>query len=194
LSKEKPTGKLAKKKAAKLKKDRNAIMPSYDDESSSEEIKVSSAPKRKPLPRVSKRKHKEILLMDDSVESDFDPNEDDEGSPHRREKRKTPSTKTPGKKEGNYVCPHCQKTFSSEGGLKYHTSKFVCRLEQSTDPQVKARGTKRRRGKGKKGDTPDKRRFRGSLENRTCPHCNRVFTSALGMNYHISKSYLPNIF
>ena len=44
------------------------------------------------------------------------------------------------------------------------------------------------RGKYNKADsTIDTKRFRGSPENRTCPHCSRVFTSELGCNYHVSK-------
>ena len=48
--------------------------------------------------------------------------------------------------------------------------------------------TKRKRGKGNKAEsTNDSKRFRGSTEDRTCPHCSRVFTSELGCNYHVSK-------
>ena len=35
-------------------------------------------------------------------------------------------------------------------------------------------------------DTSNKR-FRGSLEERTCPLCKKVFTSALGRDYHVSE-------
>ena len=48
--------------------------------------------------------------------------------------------------------------------------------------------TNRKRGKGNKAEsTNDSKRFRGSTEDRTCPHCSRVFTSELGCNYHVSK-------
>jgi hypothetical protein len=46
---------------------------------------------------------------------------------------------------------------------------------------------KRKRGKSRAGKEPQSKRFRGAVENRTCPHCKREFTSELGRNYHVSK-------
>ncbi len=71
---------------------------------------------------------------------------------------------------------------------RYDQDNFVCRKLQSDDPQDAA-DSKRKRGKAKKASlvgSPSKR-FRGALEDRTCPQCNRVFTSQLGLAYHVSE-------
>jgi len=93
---------------------------------------------------------------------------------------------------------------------KKPTDNFVCRPEaRPPDPPLpetvgEEKKKIRRRGKaivkpqedgtttntGSDG-TKSKRRFRGSLEDRTCPHCGRIFSSQLGCNYHISTSFYP---
>ncbi|CAJ1949648.1 unnamed protein product [Cylindrotheca closterium] len=112
----------------------------------------------------------------DGKRDDDDEEEGDVAQP--KKKRKT------GK--GKHKCPHCEKEFSSEGGLKYH-------IDQCTDPKILAKANKKKRTRGKtktRGtDTPKSysKRFRGKLEDRRCPDCDRVFTSTLGLNYHISR-------
>jgi hypothetical protein len=81
-------------------------------------------------------------------------------------------------------CPHCSQAFSTFPGLKYHVDKFVCRPElRPNGPVVKGR---RRKADSAAGGSTYKR-IRGSLSDRTCPKCRRVFTSALGMQYHTEK-------
>ncbi|KAL3940105.1 MAG: hypothetical protein SGBAC_005289 [Bacillariaceae sp.] len=111
--------------------------------------------------------------------------DDEEGDVVRAKKKRKTS-------KGKHKCPHCEKTFTSDGGLKYHVANYVCRMDQCTDPEIlaKANKKKRTRGKTKVRGTDTKRsykRFRGKLEDRTCPHCDQVFTSTLGKNYHLTR-------
>ena len=74
-----------------------------------------------------------------------------------------------------FVCEHCHRTLKSPHALTYHIDNFVCR------PDVRPGGKPqagRRKGKG------NSKKVRGSLEDRTCPDCGRVFTSAYGCQYH----------
>jgi hypothetical protein len=86
-------------------------------------------------------------------------------------------------------CPHCPKTFGTDGGLRYHVANFVCQPDSRPGGPV-VRG---RRGKSASGgmDGSSKRKFRrirGAAKDRTCPDCHRVFTSVLGMTYHREKA------
>ena len=47
----------------------------------------------------------------------------------------------------------------------------------------------RPRSRSSRSDTSNKR-FRGSLGDRTCPLCKKVFTSALGKDYHASTIFV----
>lgn len=100
------------------------------------------------------------------------------------EEDKTSNKRTPLKtnqeSRETYDCPHCDKVFKSQAGRDYHVKNSVCRPSETP---VKKRSNISAR---KKRARPD--RFRGTKEDRTCPHCNRVFTSALGAKYHIGKS------
>lgn len=80
-------------------------------------------------------------------------------------------------------CPHCGKKFSVFHGLKYHVDKFVCRPEARPGGPVQ----KGRRRTGIPGGGGKYKKIRGSLPDRTCQKCRRVFTSALGLQYHMEK-------
>jgi hypothetical protein len=76
--------------------------------------------------------------------------------------------------------------------LSYHLARWVCRKDDCPDPRIVEQAN-RKRGRGKKyspdGISAQKKwkKFRGPEEDRICPHCSRVFTSILGMQYHVSK-------
>jgi hypothetical protein len=79
-----------------------------------------------------------------------------------------------------FPCDHCGREFTAKNGLTYHLQNFVCR------PEFRPDGPKQ---KGKRkvvdGAVESKyKRFRGAVDDRTCPTCHRVFTSAIGCNYH----------
>lgn len=81
------------------------------------------------------------------------------------------------------TCPHCQKHFTVKMGCDYHIKNFVCRPHLR--PGGPAQKGKRKKTKGSPKSAVTYKRIRGSLDERTCSKCNRVFTSILGMNYHI---------
>jgi hypothetical protein len=69
--------------------------------------------------------------------------------------------------------------------LSFRVANYVCRIDKCEDPTILEK-SKRKRGKGKKQKSSSKR-MRGAEGERTCPHCDRVFTSVLGCSYHVSK-------
>lgn len=82
-----------------------------------------------------------------------------------------------------HTCPHCQKHFTVEYGLRYHVDNYVCRPDERP-------GGPKKKGRRKREDNNNNskyKRLRGSLEDRTCPKCNRVFTSTIGLDYHLGK-------
>lgn len=153
------------------------------------------------------------IESENESDSDFDSNESSEELPRKRRG----ATKTGAKHDGGRgpvqerTCLHCNKVFSTKDGMKYHVGTFqsskkssrllsarvsrstmlpfldhfVCRIDECSDPVLVEKATQKR-GRGKSSDSNSKR-FRGTLEERTCPNCGRVFTSAHGMQYHSSK-------
>ena len=69
--------------------------------------------------------------------------------------------------------------------LSLYADHYVCRIDDCPDPTIVAK-SKRKRGQGKA--KKKQKRFRGDEKDRTCPDCKRVFTSALGMKYHVRMS------
>ncbi|VEU41273.1 unnamed protein product [Pseudo-nitzschia multistriata] len=86
-------------------------------------------------------------------------------------------------KEKTFDCPHCEKAFKNLNGLKYHIDKMVCRGEDGSRRKQPRRKSPRATATTKSKSA----KFRGTVEERTCPHCNRLFTSALGARYHIEQ-------
>lgn len=147
-------------------------------------------------PRRTHAKNRSIETSDDDNEDsdidddDEDSNSDVDGGNSDDESR---SVKKPEKKdrhrrgpEEERTCPHCSKVIVSKLGLKYHLDKFVCRRDLVP---AKAGTTPRKRGKS----TGGKSRERGLEHDRTCPNCNRVFTSVLGCNYHMQHQVCVKI-
>ena len=83
----------------------------------------------------------------------------------------------PKKLKKAFKCPHCGKNFQTSSGLRYHIENLVCRAEG--------------RAKKKANDTEKSRKAAHELgepnQDRTCPHCKRVFKSIDGMRYHVGK-------
>ena len=84
--------------------------------------------------------------------------------------KKPSSTKT---------CPRCGKVFKTLGGFKYHMKESVCLGENG--------GTKKNGSKKKQGVGQSRKKSQETEEDRTCPHCKRVFGSMEGIKYHIGK-------
>lgn len=115
-----------------------------------------------------------VVALSDS-ESDFDPDDDDSKAKPSPKRSRTTTQEA----DTDNACPHCHKVFQSRLGLKYHVKNKVCQRDESVQPV-------RRRGKAK-ANVSGKKRTRGKLEDRTCPNCKFVFTSVLGLQYHLSK-------
>lgn len=85
------------------------------------------------------------------------------------------------------ACPDCGKVFRVVNGLQYHVKNKVCHNK-------KTRRRKHTTEEGSDGGdeivVPPKKqkRNRGTEDERTCPHCKRVFTSILGKDYHVGEN------
>jgi hypothetical protein len=136
------------------------------------------------------------------------------GSEDEEESQKPPPSKKSKNTRGSVqdrTCPHCKKVCSSKSGFKYHIEHFVCRPALNPNGNPKFRGKVKKRAasqdleddedeyteestnaakpkaSSKKGGKKKFKKIRGPLEARTCPHCNKVFTSALGKEYHVQN-------
>lgn len=93
--------------------------------------------------------------------------------------------------EGNPFCPHCMIAFATIEEAQDHVQQSVCRplaIEaKEKAPKSPKRTTSSRKRKRAKGSTSAKKKSRGAEEDRTCPTCNRIFTSVPGLQYHVSK-------
>ena len=59
-------------------------------------------------------------------------------------------------------------------GAKYHVEHYVCRPTEQPPKQPR-------------GESSSSRRARGAVDDRTCPNCQRIFTSVHGLAYHVGK-------
>ena len=75
-----------------------------------------------------------------------------------------------------FQCQHCQHTFTGINGLKYHVNNKVCQKAKK-----ERRKTSKARGKS------SGKHIRGTMNERTCPQCQKRFTSALGCQYHVGE-------
>jgi hypothetical protein len=82
------------------------------------------------------------------------------------------------------TCPHCDRVFSIREGLSYHIVNYVCRQDERPGGPIQ-RGRRKKTG-ASSGSKPWKR-IRGSLDDRTCTICARVFTSRNGLAYHLKQ-------
>lgn len=97
----------------------------------------------------------------------------------QKKRKRNPNPKSDG------ICPYCQRVFSTASGLQYHVANFVCRQsERPGGPVIKG---KRKVSKENIDQSSKRGRKRGTLEERTCQNCGRVFTSLLGKQYHVGK-------
>ena len=102
------------------------------------------------------------------------------------------------------TCSNCKQVFTSALGLKYHVGKYaaalaalphVCILTHylffssyyKSDHKVCVAREKSDTMPMSSKVTRGKTRGRGSRKDRTCSHCKRVFTSTLGLKYHVGK-------
>jgi uncharacterized Zn-finger protein len=119
-------------------------------------------------------------------DSSGDADDDDDSAPSPPMKRKRGRKRSlPNLSDAELTCSHCQKKFTVKPGLDYHVNKFVCRPTlRPGGPVVKG---KRKKSASSGGGTKAQTylRIRGKLEDRTCPKCKRVFTSILGLSYHL---------
>ena len=129
--------------------------------------------------------------------------EDDYDEDHDKEKKKKSQSTKSGKKattkktkkKSDKVerrCPHCSKIFQHLKGLSYHVDNYVCRSEERPGGSA-MKGKRKEHPEGSEGGASRKKykRLRGKEKDRTCSRCNRVFTSVLGLTYHLGKHKTP---
>lgn len=111
----------------------------------------------------------------------------DKISPFKRRRAIAPSLSVVNQHSEDLRCPHCHKAFKIASGCRYHVDNYVCRQELRPGGPVK-------RGKRKASDNKksDYKKIRGRLADRICPKCERVFTSTLGLKYHVDKNVCEN--
>jgi hypothetical protein len=139
---------------------------------------------KRPLRHGAPQTKPAVILFEDreddsSVEWEEDVEEEsisdaieDEERPRKRRKPRD---------DGDLACPHCRKVLSSALGLQYHVEQFVCRPALRPGGPV-IRGRRKTTGEGASKQYP---KIRGKqVADRTCPQCQRVFTSVHGMQYH----------
>jgi ribosomal protein S27AE len=125
----------------------------------------------RPSDRVRRKEAAEEHSDDGASRAEDDP-EDDASEETPRKRRRDDNHRT---------CPHCRKVLSSALGYQYHVDHFVCRPTQRPGGPIVRRG--RRKSTEATGTTYP--RIRGKeVADRTCPQCQRVFTSVHGMRYH----------
>ena len=142
--------------------------------------------RRSKRPRRSKSsvKYVDASNTDDDIFADADENVDSDSDV---EITLEEEPKDGEEKKQTFNCLHCEKPFTTPNGLQYHIDNYVCRNEDGTPKpyeRKKGRGKARARSSTQKKDGS---KFRGTKEERTCPHCNRMFTSISGMEYHVGK-------
>jgi hypothetical protein len=111
--------------AAKRKKrgQSKQTAPNEDSDSVPERSSSSSSRRRK---RIASIRGAANVATEDS---DFDPAEE-------RPKKAVKRRKTKKRGKSNYLCPHCEKSFTSEGGLKYHVGEFLLKVFTMIDLPV----------------------------------------------------------
>jgi hypothetical protein len=127
----------------------------------------------------------------DGNDSSGDDDEDSIRSPHFKEKgdRKPRASLARNLSEADLTCAHCQKVFTVKPGLDYHVENFVCQPTlRPGGPVVKGKRKKSVPSGGGGTKSPTYARIRGKLDARICPKCKRVFTSILGLSYHVGTS------
>lgn len=134
--------------------------------------------------RSSPRKKQRTIDVDSSSgEDDGSNDEDDDTNSETESGDRKPNKAISATGSSDWTCPHCGRLMGSAGGLHYHVNNFVCRPKERP-------GGPAQRGRRKKGEASSSikyKRVRGTLADRTCPKCKRVFTSTLGLNYHVEK-------
>lgn len=86
------------------------------------------------------------------------------------------------KKDGSkHVCSNCSSAFKTTAGLNYHIKNRVCHEDKESSTSE----TGKRKAEDQFSLSNEKKpKFRGPEKNRTCPLCQRVFTSVFGYRYH----------
>ncbi|KAL3912184.1 MAG: hypothetical protein SGILL_006984 [Bacillariaceae sp.] len=178
----------------------------YDEESMSVFRTTETRPKRKrrissPIKGTKVCQSEEDLIPASTSEKESSDDDDDEYSdtmddgrlPAKKQSKKSRS------KENPASCDHCGKEFTTVGGLKYHVDKRVCRIKtESNAPAARDAKAKPKKRKRAKSETPAEneepgakktkwKRFRGPEEKRKCERCGRIFTSSLGLKYHLEN-------
>lgn len=106
----------SKKATAKLKNDYT------EDEGDKEETHDENGDENESTDDDTPVKEENNDETDDDEEYDQNEKDDDEDHEQPKKKQKRGKGKKTGKEQ--HKCPHCAKTFTSEGGLKYHICRF----------------------------------------------------------------------
>jgi hypothetical protein len=112
-------------------------------------------------------------------------------------KKTTPAGAAAATEPVDFECQYCNRKFQGKAGLRYHVDFFVCRPNQRPGGPVRkgkrkmvaatAKSTAADATTGGSSSHSKYKRIRGSLDDRTCDNCSRVFTSVLGLQYHIGE-------
>lgn len=92
----------------------------------------------------------------------------------------------PSKTSTELTCVHCEREFTTKFGLDYHVDNFVCRPEQRPLDDKSAEAMQE--PVAPPSPKPkQKRRKKATVFEKTCPHCDTLFTSLYGLKYHLTK-------
>jgi hypothetical protein len=84
------------------------------------------------------------------------------------------------------ICTFCSREFTTPDGLTYHVQNYVCRPTERPGGLLTKGRPKATQVQGKK----HYKLIRGSLADRTCQNCDKVFTSIFGLQYHTGTNTL----
>ena len=128
------------------------------------------------LKNVQRRHHisKKLNIEDDEEEEE---DEETKDSPYQSdgEHDGNPKSATTLTTKNSKKCPHCEQTFGTIAGAKYHIDHLVCQPAERLPRKKRSKSETR------------KPKVRGTLSDRTCTNCQRVFTSVNGLAYHRGK-------
>jgi hypothetical protein len=124
--------------------------------------------------------------------SESDDQYDNADLPLQKKRRRKKSSDGDNNDNSQWECQHCHKRFTSAPGLQYHLDQYVCRPTlRPGGPIIRGRRKKRPNDELEvNASAKVYQRIRGSIHDRTCPQCHRVFTSVAGMQYHSGMSIL----
>lgn len=143
----------------------------------------------KPSPRASKGRKRSRAVEKNDCESSDDPSGGNDRKKASQKLSVSPARVSTPTKKRPAVAKDDQSDDESSYDGKSGDEKVVTGsdFESENECQVKSRCGRRKSASSpsKKGGVPG----RGPADTRTCPHCNKVMSTKMGLKYHIGKGY-----